>query len=315
MKIQPMRDPSSQREGIFNGFGGPRPRNFGASVRPRKAWKAAGLMVPGFLLCGVALGDYIEKHFKVEAHPVITLHNPNGTVVVKAWTKPEVMVVATRASDQVEVDSTQTGNRVDIMTHPVSANAAPDGLRADFEIRVPEDAELQIHDDTGAVTVNSVLGDMNVETVGAGVDLADAAGYLTVKTIDGPFQCERCAGRIEVSSISGNFRLTDLRSYQVRAQTSKGNILFSGEFMPNGMYELKNYSGVIEVRFSPGDSFDLSATSLKGKVNNEAKLSPPSHQQHFYSKFNNSLFGSFNAGRAKVELSSFDGTINILKRN
>ena len=56
-------------------------------------------------------------------------------------------------------------------------------MRADFEIRVPEDAELQIHDDSGAVSVNSVLGDMNVETVGAGVDLADAAGYLTVKTI------------------------------------------------------------------------------------------------------------------------------------
>ena len=141
----------------------------------------------------------------------------------------------------------------------------------------PEDAELQIHDDSGAVSVNSVLGDMNVETVGAGVDLSDAAGYLTVKTIDGSFQCLRCAGHIEVSSISGNFRLVDMRSYQVRAQTSKGNILFNGEFMPNGMYELKNYSGVIEVRFSPGDSFDLSATSLKGKVNNEAKLSPPTH--------------------------------------
>jgi DUF4097 and DUF4098 domain-containing protein YvlB len=267
------------------------------------------------LLCGVALADHIEKHFKVDAHPVITLHNPNGTVTVKAWSKSEVMVIATRASDQVEVDSSQTGNRVDIMTHPLNASTSPDVMRTDFEIRVPEDAELQLHDDSGAVSVNSVLGDMNVETVGAGVDLADAAGYLTVKTIDGPFQCERCAGRIEVSSISGNFRLTDLRSYQVRAQTSKGNILFSGEFLPNGMYELKNYSGVIEVRFSPGDSFDLSATSLKGKVVNEAKLSPPTHQQHFYSKFNNSLFGSFNAGRARVELSSFDGTINILKRN
>jgi DUF4097 and DUF4098 domain-containing protein YvlB len=203
------------------------------------------------------------------------------------------------------------------MTHPVSGSAGipSDDTRTDFEIRVPEDAELQIHDDSGTVSVNSVMGDMNVETVGAGVDLSDDAGYLTVKTIDGAFQCLRCAGRIEVSSISGNFKLLDVRSYQVRAQTSKGNILFSGEFLPNGMYEMKNYSGTIEVRFSPGDSFDLSATSLKGRVNNEAKLSPPDHQQHFYSKFGNSLFGSFNSGRAKVELSSFDGTINILKRN
>jgi len=286
-------------------------------ARSHLRWKTAGLLVPSLLLVSVspAWADHIEKHFKVEAHPEITLHNPNGAVVVKAWTKAEVMVMATRATDQIEVDATQVGNRVDIMTHPVADGIAPGDLRTDFEIRVPEDAELQIHNDSGAVTVNSVLGDMNVETVGAGVDLADAAGYLTVKTIDGAFQCVRCAGRIEVSSISGNFKLVDLRSYQVRAQTSKGNILFDGEFLPNGMYELKNYSGVIEVRFSPGDSFDLSATSLKGRVNNEAKLSPPDHPQHFYSRFGNSLFGSFNSGRAKVELSSFDGTINILKRN
>lgn len=308
-----MRDQPPHRGESFNGPGRRTcwKRGIGGSI----TGKAAGVVVSGLLLCGAALADHVEKHFKVDAHPVITLHNPSGTVTVKAWSKSEVMVMATRASDQVEVDAAQTGNRVDIMTHPVSGNTSPDVMKADFEIRVPEDAELQIHDDSGAVNVNSVLGDMNVETVGAGVDLADAAGYLTVKTIDGAFQCERCAGRIEVSSISGNFRLTDVHSYQVRAQTSKGNILFSGEFMPNGIYELKNYSGVIEVRFSPGDSFDLSATSLKGKVINEAKLSPPSHPQHFYSKFNNSLFGSFNAGRAKVELSSFDGTINILKRN
>ena len=278
-------------------------------------WKAAGLLVPGLLLFGVssASASHLEDHFKVDARPVITLHNPNGTVTVKAWTKSEVMVVASPATDRVDVEATQTGNRVDIMTHPVSDVIVPGDLRTDFDIRVPQDAELQIHDDSGAVNVNSVLGDTSVETVGAGVDLVDAAGYLTVKTVDGGFQCIRCAGRIEVSSITGNFRLIDLRSYHVRAQTSKGNILFDGEFLPNGMYQLKNYSGVIEVRFSPGDSFDLSATSLKGKVHNEAKLTPPAHR--FYQRFGNSLFGSFNTGQAKVELSSFDGTINILKRN
>jgi DUF4097 and DUF4098 domain-containing protein YvlB len=278
--------------------------------------KAAAWIACGFLIVAAtpAWADHVEKHFKVDARPVITLHNPNGAVTVKAWTKSEVMVIATPATSEVGVDVEQTGNRVDIMTHPTSDSASAEELRADFEIRVPQDAELQIHDDSGAVTVNSVLGDMNVETVGAGVDLSDAAGYLSVKTIGGSFQCLRCAGQVEVSSISGNFRLVDMRSYHVRAQTSKGNILFNGEFIPNGFYELKNYSGVIEVRFSPGDSFDVSATSLKGKVNNEAKLIPSTHQ-HFYSRFGNSLFGSFNSGRAKVELSSFDGTINILKRN
>jgi DUF4097 and DUF4098 domain-containing protein YvlB len=281
----------------------------------QRNWKAAGLLIPGILVFGVApaLAHRLEKHFKVETHPVVTIHNPNGMITVKAWTKHEVMVIANHDGSKVEVDAEQMGNRVDILTHQLADTISPDEMRADYEVTVPEDAELQIHNDSGAVSVTNVLGDMNVETIAAGVDLEDAAGYLTVKTVGGSFQCLRCAGRLEVSSISGSFRLLDLRSYHVRAQTSTGNILFSGEFLPNGIYKLKNYSGLIEVRFSPADSFDLSATSLKGRVVNEATLTPPAHR-HFLPRFGNSLFGSFNSGRAKVDLTSFDGTINILKR-
>jgi DUF4097 and DUF4098 domain-containing protein YvlB len=292
-------------------------------VRKQFTWnasrKAAALVVPSLLICGMASATppprRQEQHFKVDAHPVVTIHNPNGMITVKAWTKAEVMVISTRASDNVEVEAEQMGNRVDVSTHAAADNVSPDDMRADYQINVPEDAELQIHDDSGEVNVANVLGDMNVETVAAGVDLEDSAGYVTIKTVGGSFQCTRCAGKLEISSISGNLRLTDIHSFHVHAQTSTGNILFAGEFLPNGIYRLKNYSGVIEVRFSPADSFDLSATSLKGKVINEATLTPKSHQQHFYSRFGNSLFGTFNAGRAKVELTSFDGTINILKRD
>jgi DUF4097 and DUF4098 domain-containing protein YvlB len=285
------------------------------SLTVLKRWRKAALVLPGLLFLGTspAFADKLTKHFKVDAHPVVTIHNPNGAVVVRAWTKSEVMVVAQRASDSVEVDAEQNGNRVDVLSRQVADSAAPGDLRTDYEISVPQDAELQIHDDSGGVNVSNVLGDMNVETIAAGVDVEDAAGYLTVKTVGGAFQCVRCAGRLEVTSISGDFRLFDMRSYYVRAQTSNGNISFTGEFLPNATYRLKNYSGVIDVRFSPGDSFNLSATSLKGKVNNEAKLTPPSHH-HFLPRFGNALFGTFNDGRATVELSSFNGTINILKR-
>jgi DUF4097 and DUF4098 domain-containing protein YvlB len=280
-------------------------------------WKFAGLVVPGLLLMSAApaSADRIVQRFKVDSRPVITLHNPNGRVTIKAWTKSEVMIVADRASNQVAVDAEKTGNRVDITTRQVSDAVSPAQLRADYEIDVPEDSELQIHDDSGAVSVSSVLGDMSVDTIGAGVELEDAAGYLTVKTVGGSFQCLRCAGRLEVSSISGNFRFIDTRSYHINAHTSTGNILFDGEFLPNGIYRLRNYSGNIEVRFSPGDSFDLSATSLKGKVHNQAKLVPPAHPDPLAARYGNSLFGTFNTGRAKVDLTSFNGTIDIVKRD
>jgi hypothetical protein len=121
------------------------------------SWKAASLLVPGLLICGIASAvpqpRRQEQHFKVQTHPVVTLHNPNGMVTVKAWTKSEVMVISNRASDDVEVDAEQMGNRVDVSAHATSDNVSPEDMRADYQINVPEDAELQIHDDSGEVNV------------------------------------------------------------------------------------------------------------------------------------------------------------------
>lgn len=283
---------------------------------PETNWKSAFLLVPALIFtASSASARRIEKHFKVDARPIVTIHSPSGTVTVKAWTKSEVLVIAEVPSGEVDLGTVQDGNHVDIGTRLLSNNISPSDLRADYQVNVPENAELQIHNDAGGVNVANVLGDMSIETVAAGVDLQDVAGYLTVKTVAGSFSCTRCAGRIEANSISGNFNFVDTHSTHIQAQTSTGNIIFAGEFLPDGQYRLRNYSGVIELRFAPGDSFDLSASSLKGKVNNEARLIPPKHSFRSSPREGEALFGSYNAaGRASVSLTSFDGTINIVKR-
>ncbi len=262
-----------------------------------------------------AFAHHLEKQFAVQAHPLITLHNPSGTVVISSWDKPTVMVVADHNSEKIEVDAEQVGNRVDIVTHLLAEDISPDELRANYVVTVPEDSELQVHSDSGSIGISKILGDMNVETVAAGIDAEDIGGYLVVQTVGGAFQCMRCTGRIEVHSISGDLRLVDDHSSSIFAQTSTGNILLDGDFLSNGVYRLKNYSGPINVRFSAADSFDVNATSLYGKVDNQANLVPPSHPNHRPPRFAKSLFGSLNQGRAKLELSSFNGTINIHKRD
>lgn len=262
-----------------------------------------------------ALAHHMQKQFDVQPHPLITFHNPSGKVTIISWDKPAVLVVADHDSPKIEVDAEQMGNRIDVLTHQLADQINPDELRANYTITVPEDAELQIHNDSGEVTVTKILGDTSVETVAAGVDAQDMGGYFVVQTVGGSFDCSRCTGRIEVHSISGNLRLVDDHSSSIFAQTSTGDILLDGDFLPNGVYRLKNYSGAIDVKFSHGDSFDVSATSLYGKVDNQAKLTPPSHYSARPPKYAKSLFGSFNQGRAKLELTSFNGTINIHKRD
>jgi DUF4097 and DUF4098 domain-containing protein YvlB len=280
-------------------------------------WCATGSMA-AFLFLGAAspvFAHHLEKHFDVQTHPVITFHNLSGKVSIVSWSKPEVMVVADHDSPKIEVDAEQMGNRIDVVTHQLADDIAPDELLANYTITVPEDAELQIHNDSGTVTVTKILGDTSVETIGAGVDAQDMGGYLVVQTVGGSFDCMRCTGRLEIHSISGDIRLVDDHSSSIFAQTSTGNILLDGDFLPNGLYRLKDYSGAIDVKFSRGDSFDVSATSLYGKVDNQAKLDPRPHYSARPPKGARSLFGSFNQGRAKLDLNSFNGTISIHKRD
>ena len=257
----------------------------------------------------------IEKHFTVPGKPVVTIQNPSGHMQVKAWDKHEVMIVAEHADNNVTLDSEQVGNRIELVTHLASGNAASGDFKTDYEISVPAETELRVRTDSGNVTVDSVHGDMSFDTVAADVALQDVEGYVVIKSIGGSLVCTRCAGRLDATSISGNFQLVQPVMDNVQVQTSSGNILFDGSFLPRGIYVLKNYSGTIEVRFSTNDSFDVRAASLYGSVVNQAPVVPDRHRlpapRNTMAK---SLFGSMNDGHAKVELSSFSGTIKILKR-
>src|SRR5262249_51610202 len=100
--------------------------------------------------------------------------------------------------------------------------------------------------------------------------------------------------------------------------TTTGNILYDGDFLRTGIYTMSSGKGLVEVRFSSLDSFDLNAKTNLGSLDNraEAFLKPDPHGvRHTASKYVHGLFGSIGTGLAKVELSSFSGTIRILKRD
>ena len=101
--------------------------------------------------------------------------------------------------------------------------------------------------------------------------------------------------------------------------TTTGNILYDGDFVRTGLYTMNSGRGLVEVRFSGTDSFDLNAQTYRGTVDNQAadfvKPDPHGTKHPPQSKFRRSLFGTVGQGYAKVELSSYSGTIRILKRD
>jgi DUF4097 and DUF4098 domain-containing protein YvlB len=154
--------------------------------------------------------------------------------------------------------------------------------------------------------------------VAGDIHLKEVSGYIIVKTTGGSLRCTSCSGKLEFTSISGNAQVLQPALTNVSLMTTSGNILYDGDFIRTGIYSMKSGKGLVEVRFSGNDSFDLNAQTNLGTVDNQAAdfLKPDTHSsRHTASNFAHSLFGTVGQGLAKVELSSYSGTIRILKRN
>src|ERR1700730_820137 len=277
----------------------------------------------GFLLWpGVsaqAAGQRLERHFAVKGKPVVVIHNiGNGRIEVKAWKNSEVVVTGTKASEKISIDSEQAGDRIDVISRVVDGSAKPSEMEADFQLTVPEETELQLKTQTGLIYVEQVMGDMTLDSVAGDVHLKEVSGYIIVTTTGGSLVCTQCSGKLEFSSISGSAHVLQPTLNNVKLRTMTGNSLFDGDFVHTGLYSMRSDKGLVEVRFSGNDSFDLNAQTATGTVDNQAAdyLKPDSHGvRRMASKFSKGLFGTVGMGLAKVELSSYSGTIRILKRD
>ncbi len=263
--------------------------------------------------------QHFEKHFPVKGHPVVCIHNiGNGRIEVKSSKISEVIVAGTQASSKVTLETENAGDRIDVSANIVDITAQPDETEVNFQLTVPEETELELKTQTGLIYVEQVMGDMTLQSVAGDVHLKEVSGYIVVRTTHGSLVCAQCAGKLDFNSVSGNAQLLQPALTNVNLFTTSGNILFDGDFIRTGIYTMRSGKGTVEVHFSGNDSFDLNAQTATGTVDNQAEayLKPDSHgMKHMASKFTKGLFGTVGSGLAKVELSSYSGTIRILKRD
>jgi putative adhesin len=281
------------------------------------------LLATGLFLCGSAplpaATQRFEKHFPVNGRPVVVLQNiANGRIEVRSSKNAEVVIAGTQASNKVSIDAEQAGARIDVTASVQDATATPDELEANFQLTVPEETELQLKTQTGLIYVEQVMGDMVLQSVAGDIHLREVSGYIVVRTTGGSLVCSQCAGKLDFNSVSGSAQVLQPALNNVSLFTTSGNILFDGDFIRTGLYTMKSGKGTVEVHFSGNDSFDLRAQTATGTVDNQAEafLKPDSHGvRHIAQKFTKGLFGTVGTGLAKVELSSYSGTIRILKRD
>jgi DUF4097 and DUF4098 domain-containing protein YvlB len=280
--------------------------------------RAAKLVVLGLIVAGALVAESKkELHFTVGPKAGVSVLNPYGSITVKPSSNNTVVVSAVLHSDKVEVDNSQTGNRVDIQSHLLSGADADSG-RVDYQILVPADASITLHSNTGSLHAEKLHGDVTLEGPDASVDVRDVSNaHVHVKTMDGPVSLNNIQnGHVEVDSLSGEVTLNGVTGPLVQVVSTSGRINYIGDFGNSGEYRLTSHSGDIEATIPEWTSADVSARSVRGEVHDDIPLQPKSHS-YFPIDKGRAFAGTMGrvAMSSTVVLRTFSGKIHLRKRS
>jgi DUF4097 and DUF4098 domain-containing protein YvlB len=254
-----------------------------------------------------------EFRFTVGPRSVISITNQYGPISVKPGVGTQVVVTAVLQSDQIEVDHTQSGSRVDIVTHLLSPSDAEAG-RVDYEVSVPADASVTMRSSTGMLHAEGLHGDVTLEGSQASMEVRDISNaHVHVRTLNGSVALTNIRnGHVEVTSVGGDVTLNSVTGPLVQVNSTSGKIHYEGDFGSSGEYMLTSHSGDIEASAPTDASFDVTARSVRGKVENDFLLEPK--HTPFVVKAGSAFAGTMNKAASSVRLFSFSGKIHLKKR-
>jgi DUF4097 and DUF4098 domain-containing protein YvlB len=281
--------------------------------RRRQAVKLAVVVVVTVTTWAVAETKK-EYRFNVGVKSTVSIINQYGPVSIKPSTGNFVVVSATTYSDKVEVDQSQSGNRVDIQSH-LLPGATAENSRVDYEVTVPADASVTLESMTGPLRAEKLHGDVEAEGANASIEIREISNsHVHVKTMNGAVTLTDIHdGHVEIDSVSGDVTLKSVTGPLVRVSSTSGRIVYDGDFGYAGEYRFNSHSGNIDATIPQDASVDVKAQSVRGQVQDDVPLQPKSHTS-FLVKQGSSFAGTINKAASSVWLRTFSGKIHLKKR-
>jgi hypothetical protein len=265
-----------------------------------------------------AAGMHKEARLEVAPGGTINIVNNSGLVTLHGGAGRQVLVAYTLYSDKVEVDESTTSDkrRVEIRTHGVGdAKPAGDEGRVDYDVTVPAGIAVNVSTATAPITADGLSGDLTLSSDTGQITVRNVSKvHVHVRGVTAPVSLTSINnGHVEVTSSGGTVQLVDVAGPKVSVGTTSGNISYRGDCSGGGDYSMTTHSGVIDVSLPETASFDVSARSVSGQVQNDFPLQPQkSHTA--VPNAGSSFSGTSNSGSSSVVLQSFSGRIRVKKQ-
>jgi DUF4097 and DUF4098 domain-containing protein YvlB len=261
-----------------------------------------------------------DQTIPVQKGQRLQVQNFAGEVLVKAWNKDELRVVADHDS-RAKVNVRTAGVEISVSA---SRSGAPGSV--DYTISVPAWLPVRVNGTYNFVSIEGTQSDVSVETTRGDVTLKGGSGVVSLKSIEGEIIVEDARGKLKLdtvnegisirgaagditaTTINGDIRMLGMKAASLEATTVNGDIIYEGA-VADGFYRCSTHNGDITLALPDNASASVSVRTYQGEMRSsfpvagDASAARRGRRQTF----------TLGNGAAQIEMESFGGDVRIRK--
>jgi DUF4097 and DUF4098 domain-containing protein YvlB len=262
----------------------------------------------------------------------VTLETFNGPIEIRGWDREEASIeVVKYASRQetlslMDVDVVADGSALRVRVRRPEGNC---NCGASLSLRLPSKIILEdARTSNGALTLESLEGSGRATTSNGAVKVWDVAGDWTLRTSNGAVELDKLSGSVTARTSNGRIRLSgvhgradvetsngsidaDIPEPQSGApfvfRSSNGSVTVKLHRWANNPLRVSTSNASITLALPEGVNADVRATTSNGRVTSDFEVSAREFGK-------NRLEGRLGAGGERIELTSSNGSIRLVRR-
>ncbi|HTK56480.1 MAG TPA: DUF4097 family beta strand repeat-containing protein, partial [Gemmatimonadales bacterium] len=158
----------------------------------------------------------------------------------------------------------------------------------------------------GSITIDGAEGNVEANSVEGDVEISNVKGRVQLNTVEGRVVLSNISGTaVEAETVDGDIEMNGVTTPNISANTVDGDIDWSGTLAPTGSYRFATHDGDLMLRISGEPDASVSVDTFDGSLDSDWPVTLTNSASHRRMSF------TLGAGRARLELSSFDGRISL----
>jgi len=263
--------------------------------------KQIALVIWGICLAAApfAHADQWSKTYSIAGKPSLRIETTDANVHVDTWEQNTIEARVTTEHYKIDehgirIEEHQSGDTVEIEVHyPHDVHVLTfntHSYRADIEIHMPREGQLNLHTGDGHIEVRRFKGDMKLQS---------GDGHQDLDAVDGTLQARAGDGHIHAS---GRFDLLDMHTGdgRIEAQAFPGSTVASA-------WELHTGDGSVTLKLPDKFAANLNLQSGDGHITVDMQWTVEGRVSE------KNIHGKLNGGGNEITVHTGDGSIHLEK--